>query len=765
MKQYGYLYSNFDEMKLFINNMSISETDTIFIQIMTGIIEAHFIKNLIVEIKNLLPKAEIIGTTTAGEIYQGNMCSNSTVLSFTIFEKSRVKTTLINDVSNEYELGLFIGKEFVEEDTKVMIMFSDGLVTCGDDILKGIKSINKKVIIAGGKAGDNDNFKETFVFTKEGILNRGLAIAFISGKHLNIITESKFCWSTIGKEMTITKALNNKVFTIDNIRAVDILKKYLGSEVVNNVLMYSAAIPLIVKKDKVNVARVALECNEDGSVYFAGKVEEGEKVQFGYCNVTDLTERDSEIFNNLKEQPLEAIFVYSCSVRKAYLQNSTLSEIVPLNQIAPTFGFFTFGEFFSTNYSNELLNLTMTILGISEGKQINNSIQLENNEFLSKDSFEDREFILKKMFSKLVSEVTKELKEANEILEEQRSKIEKIKNITNSIMEINMKILSSEEFNSLLQMILDKAIEIIPGAKMGSILLVENDVLRYKATKGYCIKENHEAIYKLEDIYQRIKSSEYDLNDSIIISDLEKYPSWVKESYMQWNKIVTKKPSEILTCCIVIDGKFMGMINLLNTEKVNKFNEEDKISIKHLADNISIAYKNSKLLESTLYMARYDGLTGLFNRHYFRKKLAKIINNAQGTHENVIICLIDLNNLKSTNDAYGHEAGDALIKDFSTIFKDGIGYEDIMGRTGGDEFEVAFVNKSKEEVEEIISRICVVCKKNPTSFNGKLIEISFAYGLAELYSDSLNIGKLLRLADNRMYEKKRMMKQEQTRNL
>ncbi|MHC1683170.1 MAG: FIST N-terminal domain-containing protein [Clostridiaceae bacterium] len=765
MKQYGYLYSNFDEMRLFINNMSISETDTIFIQIMTGIIEVDFIKNLIVDIKKLLTNAEIIGTTTAGEIYEGNICSNSTVLSFTIFEKSRVKTTLINDVSNEYELGLFIGKEFVEEDTKVMIMFSDGLVTCGDDILKGIKSINKKVIIAGGKAGDNDNFKETFVFTKEGILNRGLAIAFISGKHLNITTESKFCWSPIGKEMTITKALNNKVFTIDNIRAVDILKKYLGSEVVNNVLMYSAAIPLIVNKDKVNVARVALECNEDGSVYFAGKVEEGEKVQFGYCNVTDLTERASEIFNNLKEQSLEAIFVYSCSVRKAYLQNSTLSEIVPLNQIAPTFGFFTFGEFFSTNCSNELLNLTMTILGISEGKQINNSIQLENDEFSSKNFFEDRDLIFKKMFSKLVSEVTKELKEANEILEEQKSKIEKIKNITNSIMEINMKILSSEEFNSLLQMILDKAIEIIPGAKMGSILLLENDVLRYKATKGYCIKENHEAIYKLEDIYQRIKSSEYDLYDSIIISDLENYPSWVKESYMQWEKIVTKKPSEILTCCIVIDGKFMGMINLLNTEKGNKFNEDDKISIKHLADNISIAYKNSKLLESTLYMARYDGLTGLFNRHYFRKKLARIINKAQGTHENVIICLLDLNNLKSTNDAYGHEAGDALIKDFSTIFKAGIGYEDIMGRTGGDEFEVIFVNKSKEEVMEIIIRICMVCKKNPTSFKGQFIEISFAYGLAELYSDSVSIGKLLRLADNRMYEKKRMMKQEQARNL
>ena len=760
MKQYGYIYNNFDEMKVFINTMDISKTDTILIQIMTGIIEVEFTKKLIDELIILLPNAEIIGTTTSGEIYEGNIYTNSTILSFTIFEQSKVKTALINNETTEYELGLYIGKESVEEDAKLMIMFADGLLTSGDDILKGINSVNSNVIVCGGKAGDNDSFKETFVFTKEGITNKGVAVAFISGDHLNITTESSFCWSTIGKEMTITKAYNNTIFTIDNIKVIDIFKKYLGEDVVKNLLMYATGIPLIIKKHGMEIARVVYKCNDDGSISFFGNVEVGDKVQFGYVDITSLTDKPLEIFNNLKDKSIEAIFVYSCSVRRALLQKGVALEIAPLTKIAPTFGFFTYGEFFSTNCSNELLNLTMTILGLSEGGEIckKSNVELDNNENLNKNFFEHKELVSKKMFINLVNQVTKELKEANEILEAQKSKIEKIKDITNSIMDINMQLLSSGEFDSLLQMILDKALEIISGANMGSILLMENNKLHYKATKGYLLDKIEKVTYKLEDTYQYKLSGKYDLYEPIIISDIENYPLDSKESHREWRNIVTEEPSEILSCAIGNNGKIMGIINIFSTTKQDKFNEDDKAMIRHLANDISIAYKYSKLLEDTLYMSRYDGLTKVLNRHYFRMKLVQIINKAKALHENIIICELDLNNLKVTNDTLGHEAGDESIKYLTNVFKTRIGDNNIMGRTGGDEFELVFTNKNKSEVIALIDHIYDICKNNPLDFNGQPIEISFAYGLAELYIDSENIGELLKLADNRMYEKKRIMK-------
>ncbi|PRR83689.1 sensor domain-containing diguanylate cyclase [Clostridium vincentii] len=762
MKQYGYIYNNFNKMKAFVNTMDISKSDTILLQIMTGIIEVEFIKKLIDELIVLLPNSEIIGTTTSGEIYEGNIYTNSTTLSFTIFEQSKVKTALINNKTTEYELGLYIGNKSVEEDTKLMIMFANGLLISGDDILKGINSVNNDVIVCGGKAGDNDSFKETFVFTKEGITNKGIAVAFISGDQLSITTESSFCWSSIGKEMTITKAHNNTVFTIDNVTAVDIFKKYLGEDVVKNLLMYSTEIPLIIKKHDMEIARVVSHCSDDGSISFFGNVEIGDKVQFGYVDIGSLTVKPLEIFNYLKDKSLEAIFVYSCSVRRALLQKGVELEISPLVKIAPTFGFFTYGEFFSTNCSNELLNLTMTILGLSEcGDTCKKSIvELDNNENLNKHFFEHKELVSKKMFINLVNEVTKELKEANEILEEQKSKIEKIKDITNSIMDINMQLLSSGEFGSLLQMILDKALEIISGANMGSILIMENNELHYKATKGYVLDNLEKATYKLEDTHQYRLCGKYGLFEPIIITDIEHYPLGSEESHKDWLTIATEEPSEILSCVIGNDGEIMGLINIFSTTKQDKFNDYDKALIKHLANDISIAYKYSKLLEDTIYMSRYDGLTKVLNRHYFRLKLAHVINKAKVLHKNIIICELDLNNLKVTNDTFGHEAGDESIKYLTDIFRTRIGANNIMGRTGGDEFELVFTNKNKSEVIALIDHIYDLCKTNPIDFNGQPIEISFAYGLAELYVDSEDIGELLKLADNRMYEKKRIMKAE-----
>jgi hypothetical protein len=75
-------------MECFIHDNNIGYSDNILIQVFTGIVEVEFIKNIISEIQSLLPKAEVIGATTAGEIYKGKVMTNTTIISFTIFTKS-----------------------------------------------------------------------------------------------------------------------------------------------------------------------------------------------------------------------------------------------------------------------------------------------------------------------------------------------------------------------------------------------------------------------------------------------------------------------------------------------------------------------------------------------------------------------------------------------------------------------------------------------------------------------------------------------------
>lgn len=169
---------------------------------------------IIYELTILLPQAEIIGATTAGEIFEGKALKKSTVISFSIFEETTIKTKILRNNNNEYVLRQKIVKHLVEEDTRAIILFSNGLLTQGEEVLQGIESKNKKIIICGGKAGDNGYLKNTLVFTKDGFINNGIVAASLLEINLNVTTEYYFGWTPIGKTMTITKASKNIIYEL-----------------------------------------------------------------------------------------------------------------------------------------------------------------------------------------------------------------------------------------------------------------------------------------------------------------------------------------------------------------------------------------------------------------------------------------------------------------------------------------------------------------------------------------------------------------------
>lgn len=613
MKQYGFIYNGFEKMKSFIYSNNIDKNDNLLIQIFTGVVEVGFIEDLLVEILSILPNAEIIGATTAGEIFNEKVLTNSTVISFTTFETIKIKSTLLkNDNNNEYKLGIDIVEKLVEEDTKAVILLSDGLLTSGWDVIKGIQSINSKITICGGRAGDNGYLSETFVFTKDGITKSGLAAASLTGEKLNITTECSFGWSPIGKLMTITEVSNNRIYTIDNIKAIDIYRKYLGEEVANGLPMSATEFPFIVKKNGLELAKVISACNDDGSLSFFGDLEVNDKVQFGYGNVNMLLDQSLEIANKMKNRNMEAIFVYSCSSRKSFMQDKVRLEIEPLNKIAPTFGFFTYGEFFTGSSAQGLLNITMTILGISEGenKPIYSKIVLTKNHSPSKSIFDGKDLGVVKALTHLVNEATKELQQANEMLEEQKYRIQQINNITKSILQVNSEIISSGEVDKVLQMILDKIMDIIPKGKMASILMVENNRLCYKATKGYLSEKIKEVKYKLCNVSPYSRKCTEELFNPVIIKDLERNLFFQVDEYNFWKKQLAMTPYESLSCGIGINDEVIGFVNIFNTNAEESFNEDDKSLLKYICYDIAIALKNLKLLENVLYMSRYDSLTG-----------------------------------------------------------------------------------------------------------------------------------------------------------
>lgn len=148
--------------------------------------------------------------------------------------------------------------------------------------------------------------------------------------------------------------------------------------------------------------------------------------------------------------------------------------------------------------------------------------------------------------------------------------------------------------------------------------------------------------------------------------------------------------------------------------------------------------------------AYIDSKTKLLNKAYW-EDLVKEVFSAE---EQTAMIMFDLNSLKHTNDTLGHNTGDKMISEFSSILKNEIGSKELLCRWGGDEFTVFVRNADREKTEEYISAV----NNAVAAYNrsGKTPEIYFACGYA-LSCDFPGISwpELLAKADKYMYENKK----------
>ncbi len=410
MKTINLRYSSKENLKEFIYKNSIIEKKNLLLQIFTGICDIEFIRNLVEEIKSILPDINIIGTTTSGEILDGKAETNSTILAFSVFENTKVVTYFAEGEDSSQIAEKLITQFDDNLSAKVAITFTYMGVD-GKEYIDTFSNYDKNLIVAGGLAGDNANFTNTIVFTENNIQNNGGVIALLYNEELKVITNACFGWKNIGKTMTITKANKNIVYEIDGEKAIDIYKKYLGEQSIKELVNIATEFPLIIKKRGINIPRAVLAKNDDGSLLFAGSLFVGDKVNFSYGDVqTILNESKTSIHSS------ESIFIYSCMARLKILGESVNLELLPLANISSVSGFFTYGEFYSDlNLENhELLNQTMTILSLSEGVKQNEIVKTNNKEIIIKD----KRNITMQALSHLASQTSKELEEINEVLKE-----------------------------------------------------------------------------------------------------------------------------------------------------------------------------------------------------------------------------------------------------------------------------------------------------------------------------------------------------------
>jgi diguanylate cyclase (GGDEF)-like protein len=177
-----------------------------------------------------------------------------------------------------------------------------------------------------------------------------------------------------------------------------------------------------------------------------------------------------------------------------------------------------------------------------------------------------------------------------------------------------------------------------------------------------------------------------------------------------------------------------------------KVNGENYSNIGILGIGLDITERKEAEKE-VLYLSYHDQLTGLYNRRFYEEELKRI-----DTQRNFPITLVmaDLNGLKLTNDAFGHNAGDELLKTFSRVLQQECREDDIIARIGGDEFVILMPKTDSFEAEKIVHRI-----NEGTSIQKVCnVPLSVSFGWQTKTDTNESFDQISKQAENLMYHKK-----------
>lgn len=317
------------------------------------------------------------------------------------------------------------------------------------------------------------------------------------------------------------------------------------------------------------------------------------------------------------------------------------------------------------------------------------------------------------------------------------------------LYKLREKVLEAKNRDEVYELILQGAIEIIPKASKGSILVEQEDRLfHYVASVGYSEALRNIKLKK-EEVFLYAKNK---FSDIAVI----KNPAKFNKSILNLDKHRIFKATEALDICctlscpIEVNDKVIGVINLDSIKRHHIFTEEDIKNLKHVINELKLVLRTFIIQNNLEYIANYDALTGLYNRRFLEYLINYHLETGKHSHKKGTLIFIDLDNFKKINDTCGHGVGDKVLISLANIFKSKMEQSCTYGRMAGDEFIIFIPNSDENTSRKIIEDIRLAYK----SIKICSTPLDFSYGIVEVDSDYKDLKALIEEADKRMYEGK-----------
>ncbi len=345
-------------------------------------------------IRSVTKETPLLGCSTAGEIITTGPSKNSVVvmaiatdgLEFHLGRGENIKQDataagkqLAQDLLSKTKAG------------KVMMMMPDGLAGNGADIVRGIQEVlGANFLIAGGAAGDDFLFKETYEYYNGEVLNGAVVGAMVSD-------EAKFGigvrhgWQPIGAAKRVTKSKGNVLYELDGKPAIHIYEEYFGkeAEALRSEPLARMAITyplgLRIPHSDEYLIRDPITVGEKGEINCAAEVPEGSEIKLMMGSkeaaIAAATQAAEQCLTQVKTRggsKVTTAIIFNCIARDKVLGQDAKDEIAAIRKTlgdnVEFIGFYTYGEqapigkgtVVEENCRSEFCNETVVILGFGE---------------------------------------------------------------------------------------------------------------------------------------------------------------------------------------------------------------------------------------------------------------------------------------------------------------------------------------------------------------------------------------------------------------
>jgi diguanylate cyclase (GGDEF)-like protein len=211
---------------------------------------------------------------------------------------------------------------------------------------------------------------------------------------------------------------------------------------------------------------------------------------------------------------------------------------------------------------------------------------------------------------------------------------------------------------------------------------------------------------------------------------------------------------------LLAQGETLGILHILDgvasVDEAAEARMAEKCRLAGLlADNIGLGIANLRMRTTLRNLSIRDPLTGLFNRRYMEEAMALERHRATRNNAQMAVIMIDIDHFKTFNDRYGHDAGDAVLRELGAFLKHHGRGSDIACRYGGEEFILILSPSTAEGARQRAEKIRAdAALLNVKRADQELGAITVSLGVAIFPDHASDAAELIKAADIALYQAK-----------